>query len=168
MCRTNEILPQRTFYDLLRARLSDFKTLVEDEVISPSAESKVKQVHQLLPLLDELISVYDVTHEDKPPPIDPTPKTSLCDFCGGELFFVVFRCAAVCGQDEITEEDIGNQILLCVFCYMDGRTCDCEAMKPYLLRLDSDLLDLRNDLFALLHRFSQRGVVFEKDPVETM
>ena len=167
MCRTNDILPKRNLCNFLRARLSDFRDLAEDEVLSPSVESKAKKVHRLLPLLDELISAYRTADGEEIPPIDLAPEISLCDFCGGELFFAVFRCTAACGQDEITG-DIGHQILLCVFCYMDGRTCDCKVMDPYLLALDSDLLDLRNDLASLLRRFLQRGVVFENDLVETM
>ena len=167
MCRTNDILPKRNLCDFLHACLSNFKDLAEDEVINPSGESKAKQVHQLLPLLDELISTYYMADGNEIPLIDPAPEISLCDFCGGELFFAVFCCTAACGRDEIAG-GTGHQILLCVFCYMDGRTCNCKVMEPYLLAVDSDLSDLRNDLVFHLRRFVQRGVVFGSDLVETM
>lgn len=128
---------------------------------------KSKQVLQLLPLLDELISIYHMADGEVIPVIDATPSISRCDFCGGELFFALFRCATICTQDEVVGND-RRQIIVCIFCYVDGRSCDCQSMQPHLLRLGSSLPNLRNDLVLYLRGFSNRGVMFEKEFPEPM
>ncbi|KAJ7097801.1 hypothetical protein B0H15DRAFT_772680, partial [Mycena belliarum] len=64
-----------------------------------------------------------------------------CDFCGGDIFQSFFECrTCVHGRRPVLP---GAGFMLCSGCYVEGRTCGCEAMIPMQCRPFDQLLDTR-------------------------
>ncbi|GJE95153.1 hypothetical protein PsYK624_113340 [Phanerochaete sordida] len=88
-----------------------------------------------------------------------------CDFCGSDIFQSYFECSS-CRPFNAEDEDdmrsdeetrLGDGVLICPPCYVEGRTCSCTEMKPGQCRPFTDLLRDRNDAAALLSAVRRSG-----------
>ncbi|TFL07550.1 hypothetical protein BDV98DRAFT_599838 [Pterulicium gracile] len=64
------------------------------------------------------------------------PEGLFCDFCGADIFNAFFECQSCIASHDSTETEpsLGEAYCVCPRCYIDGRSCPCERMKPMLLR----------------------------------
>ncbi|KAI0748095.1 hypothetical protein C8Q80DRAFT_1270539 [Daedaleopsis nitida] len=139
----------------------------------PIQHSKAERLHSLIRLFDEVLcEEYHAGHRnlrhvppqrtiDQSQPLQPIPaseslagkdpeRTSssnlACDFCGADIFQSFFECRTcrASDQDDEAELQIGDGLLVCPGCYVEGRTCDCEEMEPIQCRPFRVLLQDRN------------------------
>jgi hypothetical protein len=81
-----------------------------------------------------------------------------CSFCGSCLFLSCFFCHG-CSQGKPVP------VLICAGCYVEGRSCDCDAMNPIRLGdFPGALQDRNNAVSSLsktsdLHRVPTEGLV---------
>ena len=81
--------------------------------------------------------------ESKPHEHNGSPSCNLaCDFCGADIFQSFFECRRCRSSDD--DLQLGDGLLICPACYVEGRTCLCEDMQPLQCRPFSVLLDDRN------------------------
>ncbi|KAH8107064.1 hypothetical protein BXZ70DRAFT_885104 [Cristinia sonorae] len=87
------------------------------------------------------------------------PNTQLsnlaCDFCGADIFQSFFECTN-CQDKKADVSDpmrvtVGNGLTLCPTCYVEGRTCNCGAMKTRQCRQFIQILRERNDAASVLN-----------------
>ena len=74
-----------------------------------------------------------------------------CDFCGADIFQSFFECRR-CRADDAEEVQIGDGLLVCPTCYVEGRTCSCDDMEPRQCRPFDVLLQDRNEAASVLAR----------------
>ncbi|RPD80033.1 hypothetical protein L226DRAFT_454024 [Lentinus tigrinus ALCF2SS1-7] len=74
-----------------------------------------------------------------------------CDFCGADIFQSFFECRQ-CRADGAVELQIGDGLLVCPACYVEGRTCSCDEMEPRQCRPFDVLLHDRNEAASVLAR----------------
>ncbi|TFK88097.1 hypothetical protein K466DRAFT_87058 [Polyporus arcularius HHB13444] len=74
-----------------------------------------------------------------------------CDFCGADIFQSFFECQR-CRAEDDEEAQIGDGLLVCPACYVEGRTCSCDDMHPRQCRPFDVLLQDRNEAASLLSR----------------
>ena len=79
-----------------------------------------------------------------------------CDFCGADIFQSFFECR-LCGNKD-KEKELGDGILICPSCYVEGRTCRCRSMDAVQCRSFDILLEARNNAAAI---FTQEGPHFD-------
>lgn len=92
-----------------------------------------------------MASSVEKTHSSRPVLSFSDCTTNLaCDFCGADLFQSFFECPT-CNDDHKGAEEVGNGILICPSCYVEGRTCRCGTMEPVQCRSFNALLEARND-----------------------
>lgn len=72
---------------------------------------------------------------------------STCNFCGSCLFLSSFLCHR-CSQETT------SPVLICAGCYIEGRTCHCDAMNPVRLGDFTSALQDRNNAINSLSRTS--------------
>lgn len=80
-----------------------------------------------------------------------------CDFCGSDIFQSFFECRS-CVDGGRSEPGAG--FVLCPGCYVEGRTCRCEAMTPMQRRSFDELLKTRaraSELFTACSLFTPRS-----------
>ncbi|PSR76049.1 hypothetical protein PHLCEN_2v8711 [Hermanssonia centrifuga] len=88
----------------------------------------------------------------------PSACNLSCDFCGADIFQSFFECQYLCASrydhhdgnegDRITfsgDPFLGNGVLLCPTCYVEGRTCTCGKMKAVQCRPFDTLVLARNE-----------------------
>jgi hypothetical protein len=109
------------------------------------------ELHRLLDLLDDVlgeeyfskyqamphVSLSDTSHRDN----------ITCDFCAADIFQSFFECMSCASQSPTVHEEmkIGDGIVVCPLCYIEGRSCKCGTMKPTQCRPFDDLLTTRDD-----------------------
>ena len=77
---------------------------------------------------------------------DPRASCNLaCDFCGADIFQSFFECT-LCKEPAAVEprSSLGDGLLVCSGCYIEGRTCMCGDMVPAQCRPLEVLVDDRN------------------------
>lgn len=72
---------------------------------------------------------------------------STCSFCGSCLFLSSFLCRR-CSQET------AGPALICAGCYIEGRSCQCDAMNPVRLGDFLGALRDRNDAINSLYKAS--------------
>ncbi|KAI0780970.1 hypothetical protein BD413DRAFT_463733, partial [Trametes elegans] len=75
-----------------------------------------------------------------------------CDFCGADIFQSFFECQSCRTPEEGTTPSIGDGLLICPSCYVEGRACHCSDMEPRQCRPFEMLLSDRNDAAHVLSR----------------
>ena len=70
-----------------------------------------------------------------------------CSFCGSCLFLSSFLCSG-CSQE------IPGPVLICVGCYVEGRTCHCDILNPIRLGDFEGALQDRNTAVSSLLKSS--------------
>ncbi|KAI0336502.1 hypothetical protein GY45DRAFT_1394350 [Cubamyces sp. BRFM 1775] len=83
-----------------------------------------------------------------------------CDFCGADLFQSFFECKECRPLGSDSSLQIGDGVLLCPACYVEGRLCRCGEMEPVQYRRFEVLLSDRNQAARLLSR-----ALLGEDPV---
>lgn len=115
---------------------------------------EAQKLERWLRLFDEIVGPTYCEDDDKLPLINLGASPPFCAFCGGELFRSVFCCRGSCVQDDQPGHGrVG--IVLCTFCFIDGRKCRCGDMEPSRIQALSDLLNLRNDISEILLGLSE-------------
>ena len=118
----------------------------------------VRELITLVRLFDEvLLEEYCKDHSllDSP---DIHQDRLTCSFCGSCLFLSSFFCN---GCSEATS----GRVLICPGCYVEGRTCHCDAMHAVRLGdFQGTLQDRNNAVGSLsnsifLHHISTEGLV---------
>ncbi|KAI0374859.1 hypothetical protein BV20DRAFT_397091 [Pilatotrama ljubarskyi] len=67
-----------------------------------------------------------------------------CDFCGADIFQSFFECKQCRTPEPGVMPQVGDGLLLCAACYVEGRICECEEMEPVQCRPFEVLLSDRN------------------------
>ncbi|KAI0647021.1 hypothetical protein C8Q79DRAFT_907570 [Trametes meyenii] len=71
-----------------------------------------------------------------------------CDFCGADIFQSFFECKACRQPEDGSAAEVGDGLLVCAACYVEGRMCDCGVMRPAQCRPFDMLLVDRNEAAA--------------------
>ncbi|KAG1827118.1 uncharacterized protein BJ212DRAFT_31326 [Suillus subaureus] len=122
---------------------------------SPTVNSDLERVaddlYDLLELLDDVLGEeYSPKHQDMPhvSQSDTSHQSNICcDFCGADIFQSFFEClpCALHSPGINDEMKIGDGIVVCPLCYVEGRGCNCGAMNPIQCRPFGDLLRVRDE-----------------------
>ncbi|KAI8998664.1 hypothetical protein BD414DRAFT_453628, partial [Trametes punicea] len=83
--------------------------------------------------------------------------TIACDFCGADLFQSFFECKRCWTSEGALQLQVGDGLLLCPACYVEGRSCDCGEMEPAQCRPFDTLLFDRNQAMQVLSRILPLG-----------
>jgi hypothetical protein len=84
-----------------------------------------------------------------------------CDFCSSDVFQSFFECRN-CGSHHgspthgpQSEVGLGDGLIICPSCYVEGRSCKCEVMTPVQCRPFDVLLRLRRRAMTALASLRQ-------------
>jgi hypothetical protein len=143
-------------------------TMAVNRFISDAANTSS---HQEFPLsgmahdLNTLVRLFDeILQEDYCKGHGSLDSTGIqqrpltCSFCGSCLFLSCLFCRG-CSQGKTTP------VFMCAGCYIEGRSCDCDAMSPIRLGDFSGALRDRNNAVSSLsktsnlHRVPTEGLV---------
>ncbi|KAH9951236.1 hypothetical protein B0H21DRAFT_685285 [Amylocystis lapponica] len=163
-----EVLRSDSSYPTLRQRSEDLTALVElfDEVLSEeytrnrsmlthvissgagwAADTKGSSGHIHLRLMPPRASS---SQKGKGKDTETLQSENFaCDFCGADIFQSFLECHE-CTPNDVTS--IGDGLLICAACYVDGRTCRCGSMNAVQYRPFEDLLRTRNKAAKVLHQ----------------
>lgn len=93
----------------------------------------------------------------------------VCGYCSTDLFLGAFQCKN-CSPSKSNIEihpqgasshEHGGGVLLCSFCYIEGRECACGAMDPVQFGSFAQLLLARNEAVNLVKRANPGTTLFE-------
>ncbi|KAI1795904.1 hypothetical protein LXA43DRAFT_881109 [Ganoderma leucocontextum] len=96
------------------------------------------------------------------PPSDARDRTEkqragacnfACDFCGADIFQSFFECRACSGSSGQSTQ-AGDGLLVCPACYVEGRSCECDRMKPVQCRPLRVLIVDRNRAAEVLRQIA--------------
>ncbi len=141
--------------DLLRL----FDSILLEEFIPAQTSTMFSDEQQILEIFQPRSS-----SKRKPKPSSHATrahKTSCnfaCDFCGSDIFQSFFECQECTTETDEVEDGtpgVGDGLILCSSCYVEGRTCACGSMTPAQCRPFNLLLDTRNKTAGLLRRFGE-------------
>ena len=88
--------------------------------------------------------------------VDATSCNFACDFCGSDIFQSFFecqQCSINLGDNVEVPQNIGDGLIICPSCYVEGRTCACGSMEPAQCRPFRLLVQTRNKTAGILRRF---------------
>ncbi|KAI0093671.1 hypothetical protein BDY19DRAFT_918246 [Irpex rosettiformis] len=136
-----------------------FDTILSEEFIpheTPTIFTHFQQINEIL----------RPRHSSKRKPKPSSQATRVaatscnfaCDFCGSDIFQSFFECEKCMiypSKDAEGPHTIGDGLILCCSCYVEGRTCACGSMKLAQCRPFSLLLQPRNDAAEVLRRFGE-------------
>ncbi|KAF9227649.1 hypothetical protein BS17DRAFT_774094 [Gyrodon lividus] len=113
--------------------------------------ASAEQLKQLVVLFDDVLASDYSTTRDSMPHVSQSGsihKDDLhCDFCGADVFQSFFECDS-CTPMPSSEASgilaVGDGLVLCPLCYVEGRTCRCGETQPVQCRPFSDLLETRD------------------------
>ncbi|KAG1803703.1 uncharacterized protein HD556DRAFT_601948 [Suillus plorans] len=119
--------------------------------VNSDLERVADDLHHLLELLDDVLGEeYSPKHQDMlhVSQSDTCHQNDICcDFCGADIFQSFFECIScalhLSGTDD--EMRIGDGIVVCPLCYVEGRGCNCGIMNPTQCRPFGDLLRARDE-----------------------
>ncbi|KAJ7741546.1 hypothetical protein DFH07DRAFT_53923 [Mycena maculata] len=172
VCRNETYRVKHTIYHTLRKTNQKVSVLLakQSENLAGSknaaASSSQKDMRTHLTILHCLISLFDSILIDEysketkgmPKLVASSPFSAnggddseagqlTCDYCGADVFQSFFECRS-CVDGGSAEAGAG--FVVCPGCYVEGRSCQCEAMEPMQYRPFADLLAVRGkavDLF---------------------
>lgn len=79
--------------------------------------------------------------------------TIACDFCGADIFQSFFECQTCVPEGAARPTALGDGLLICAPCYVEGRSCSCTKMAPVQCCPFELLLEKRNRAAAVLRQF---------------
>lgn len=115
---------------------------------SPLVSDAIQGLQRWLRLFDEVVGPTHCEDDDKLP-LAELGSSTFCAFCGGELFRSIFCCTGSCIRDSQPSRESAT-IIVCAYCFIDGRVCSCGSMAPSRTRALSDLLTFRSDVTKVL------------------
>lgn len=143
--------------------LQHFTRLAEDSPERHKSEScptSTEHLKQLVCLFDDILAGEFSISRDSMPHVSQSEISHTddlhCDFCGADVFQSFFECDS-CLPASSSEASagvllIGDGLVLCPLCYVEGRTCQCEKMQPVQCRPFSDLLRIRDRAIRAIQR----------------
>lgn len=116
--------------------------------------------HKAMPrmIVSTISDESDESNSSVAPAHHDTLTRVTCDFCDTDVFQSFFECLkCIPGLSEVSNERRGEPahgdgLIVCSSCYVEGRSCRCEAMQPMQCRSFSELLRDRNDALMVLQR----------------
>ena len=82
---------------------------------------------------------------------DDEPGYNLtCDFCGSDIFQSFFECHQCSPFGSASGQSVGDGLIICPACYVEGRTCRWGIMEACQLRPFDELLRARERAFDIL------------------
>lgn len=143
--------------------LHHFTGLVEDLPEHDKADScstSTERLKQLVCLFDGVLAGEFSISRDSMPHVSPSEICHTddlhCDFCGADIFQSFFECDSCLPASSSGVSagilPIGDGLVLCPSCYVEGRTCHCEEMQPVQCRPFSDLLRSRDRAVRAIQR----------------
>jgi hypothetical protein len=94
-----------------------------------------------------------------------------CDFCGSDIFQSFFECQ-ICDpvhpfasiSDDVLQKEpqVGDGIVICPLCYVEGRSCRCASMDPRQCHPFETLLEARRRAMRCL-RCLRRTNILDSD-----
>ncbi|KAF9246293.1 hypothetical protein BU15DRAFT_40296 [Melanogaster broomeanus] len=149
VCRTEIYKVKSNVFHALQHFTSVVENLPENS--TQRNTTAVEKLKKLADLFDDiLVGEYSTTRDSL---AHVSTSGSLhtddlqCDFCGADIFQSFFECESCVSTPSGTSTDIiavGDGLILCPLCYVEGRTCRCEAMKPVQCRPFNELLQIRD------------------------
>jgi hypothetical protein len=89
-----------------------------------------------------------------------------CDFCGTDIFQSFFECRdcgnAFPGSDHTPSSPgagLGDGLVICPSCYVEGRSCRCGSMEPVQFRPFEDLLSVRRRAVGVTLSLREGGIL---------
>ncbi|KAI6045681.1 hypothetical protein EDC04DRAFT_2559045 [Pisolithus marmoratus] len=139
------------------------QTESEIELVTPA-----RKLQQLLRLFDDvLVQEYtsqhaSLAHISNTSDLESIPFDPIeCDFCGADIFQSFFECGKCLSPSSSSEEShivlLGDGLVLCPSCYVEGRTCQCGEMQPVQCRVMGDLLQNRDRAVKAIRRFESHA-----------
>ncbi|KAI0362060.1 hypothetical protein OH77DRAFT_1491547 [Trametes cingulata] len=111
-----------------------------------------------------------LTFRLQPPPAAPSDRREndrlkeraascnlACDFCGADIFQSFFECKQCRTPEPGVTPQVGDGLLVCPACYVEGRSCECEEMEPVQCRPFTILLSDRNLAAKTVSTFLPQG-----------
>ncbi|KAG1891191.1 hypothetical protein F4604DRAFT_398256 [Suillus subluteus] len=162
VCRPETYKVKLNIYRALHRQTQILRELQEQQTSSPhfdrssptvnsDLERVADDLHHLLELLDDVLGEeYSPKHQDMPhvSQSDTSHQSNICcDFCGADIFQSFFEClpCALHSPGTSDEMKIGDGIVVCPLCYVEGRGCKCGTMNPIQCRPFGDLLRVRDE-----------------------
>ncbi|KAG1756605.1 uncharacterized protein EDB91DRAFT_1041222 [Suillus paluster] len=162
VCRPETYKVKLNIYRALHRQTQRLQELREQQTGSPhpdrssstinsSLEGVAHELHHLLELLDDVLGEeYSPKHQDMPhvSQSDTSLQNNItCDFCGADIFQSFFECISCAPHSLVVHEEmrIGDGIVVCPLCYVEGRGCNCGTMNPTQCRPFGDLLRSRDE-----------------------
>lgn len=136
--------------------MEHYTCVVEQTVSETELATLVSKLKQLLLLFDDVLALEytsqhaSLAHISNTSDPEPTPFESIrCDFCGADIFQSFFECGKCLPSSSPNSEEsrivlLGDGLVLCPSCYVEGRTCQCGEMQPVQCRVMGDLLQSRD------------------------
>ncbi|KAA1469506.1 hypothetical protein DENSPDRAFT_608816 [Dentipellis sp. KUC8613] len=89
-------------------------------------------------------------------------STFTCDFCGADIFLSFFECQSCVPDPESesgsdTRQTLGDGLLICPGCFVEGRTCLCGEMTPVQIWSYDHLIADYNRAFQALSKVRAVG-----------
>ncbi|TCD64542.1 hypothetical protein EIP91_003980 [Steccherinum ochraceum] len=103
---------------------------------------------------DEDAAPVEVTADGNDTSTVPSFTNIACDFCAGDIFQTFFECQSCADQQD---DPVGNGIVICSTCYVEGRSCLCEDMNLRQCREFRILLKERNMAVEAWNRTADTG-----------
>lgn len=163
VCRPEIYKVKSNIYHALRHYVTLVNGLAEQNVKVESTQS-CDDLKELLHLFDDVLVQEYTSHHGGLPNISQSGSTEhddiRCDFCGADIFQSFFECDK-CVQPSPSGSSnsitlLGDGLVLCPSCYVEGRTCRCGEMQPVQCRLMSDLLQTRDSVARAIHPFEKQ------------
>lgn len=143
----------------MTSRFERLKSAGED--VTPSC---VLEMRRLLAIINEILGAESQLDDNQLPPFERDPPTDLaCASCGGEIFRAAFCCVGTCLWDGETEVSDGSRISICPLCFVDGRTCSCQDMRPIRVREIGPLIETKNTVQDFIHDVAEKLLLQDED-----
>lgn len=139
--------------------LQHFTKLTED-LPDPRKTTSTENLKQLICLFDDILAGEFSVSRDSMPHVSQSEMSHTdnlhCDFCGADIFQSFFECDSCLPASSSGVSagilPVGDGLVLCPLCYVEGRTCQCGEMQPVQCRPFSDLLRIRDRAVRAIQR----------------
>ncbi|KAG2157278.1 hypothetical protein DEU56DRAFT_905932 [Suillus clintonianus] len=167
VCRSETYKVKLNIYRALQYQTQMLRELQEQQTNSPhpdrssptlnlNLERVADDLHHLLELLDDVLGEeYSPKHQHMPhvSQSDTCHQTDItCDFCGADIFQSFFECTSCALHLPSVNDEmkIGDGIVVCSLCYVEGRGCNCGSMNPTQCQPFGDLLRIRDEALHVI------------------
>lgn len=163
LCRPERYEIRRAIHGTLVFHTTELNQFISREVGTTSDQEfpllrVVQDLHTLVRLFDEVLLEEYCNDHGSLDSADIRWGCLTCSFCGSCLFLSSFLCSG-CSQET------PRPVLVCVGCYVEGRSCRCDALNPIRLGDFKGVLQDRNNAVGSLlksshlHDVSTEGLV---------